>query len=89
MRARRGDSPRRKEHNRNHLAAALLALLALAGCGGRAPPGCTGAVRQLNPDRWQASPNNLVAPPAAQRTATLGNCPPPMLAGAARGGVAS
>jgi hypothetical protein len=89
MRARRADSTRRKEHNRNHLAAALLALLALAGCGGRAPPGCTGAVRQLNPDRWQASPNDLVAPPAAQRTASLGNCPAPVLARAARGGAVS
>jgi hypothetical protein len=89
MRARRADSAQRKEHNRNHLAVALLALLALAGCAGRAPPSCTGAVRQLNPDRWQASPNDLVAPPAAQRTAVLGNCPPPMLADAARGGATS
>ena len=89
MRARQADPARRKEHNRNHLVAALLALLALAGCAGRAPPSCTGAVRQLNPDRWQAAPNDLVAAPGAQRTAALGNCPPPMLAEARRGGAAS
>lgn len=89
MRARRADFARQKEHNRNHLAAALLALLALAGCAGRAPPGCTGAVRQLNPDRWQVSPNDLVAAPGAQCTAALGNCLPPVLAEATRGGAAS
>lgn len=88
MRARRADCIRRKEHNRNQLAA-LLALLALAGCTGKALPGCTGAVRQLNPDRWQASPNDLVTPPAAQHKAALGNCSPPILATAVRGGAAS
>lgn len=89
MRAHRADCTRRKEHNRNHLAAALLALLALAGCTSKAPPGCTGAVRQLNPDRWQASPNDQVAPPAPQRAAALGGCPAPMLAKAAGGGAVS
>jgi hypothetical protein len=89
MRARRADSTQQREQNRNQLAAALLAVLALAGCAARTPPGCTGAVRQLNPDRWQASPNDLIAPPAAQRVAALGSCPPPLLAKAAGGEIAS
>jgi hypothetical protein len=80
MRAPRADCARRKEQNRNHLAVALLALLALAGCSNSAPPGCTGAVRQLNPDRWQATPNDLVAPRRVASTA----CPAPTLAGVAR-----
>lgn len=88
MRAPRADCAPRKEQNRNHLAVALLALLALAGCAGNAPPGCTGGVRQLNPDRWQAAPNELVTPPAPRRVASAA-CLAPVLAGAARGSVAT
>jgi len=88
MRAPRTDCARRKEQNRNHPAVALVALLALAGCAGSAPPGCTGAVRQLNPDRWQATPNELVTPPAPRRVASAA-CTAPMLAHAGRGRAAS
>lgn len=78
MRPPRADSARRKEQTRNHLSAALLAL-ALCGCGGaKPPPSCSGPVWALNPDRWQASPNDLVEPP--RRAAALG-CPQAVVAG--------
>lgn len=90
MRAPRTNYARRKEHNRNQLVVALLALLTLAGCAtGTPPPSCVGTVRQLNPDRWQAAPNDLVAPPAAQAASAPGTCRRHLLVAVAGGGIGS
>ncbi|MBY0396148.1 MAG: hypothetical protein K2X91_06710 [Thermoleophilia bacterium] len=76
MRAPRQESAPAPEQNRNRgLTPALLMLLlvaapALGACsswGGRAPPDCQGTMRQLNPDRWQATPNDLIEPPPPLR----------------------
>lgn len=50
-----------------------LASVALAACasGERPPPTCEGPVRQLNPGRWEATPNDLVEPPPGSRRASL------------------
>ena len=79
-RAPRLDSVCHSEQNRNRsVAPALLMLLVAFGLGacssgGRAPPGCEGTMRQLNPGRWQATPNGLVEPPPG-RTACLPAAP--------------